>query len=80
MLELLTLDFVLISVLYRETDLTMEVFDIIGRKTLEGHFPNQAIGTHIYNLNMNDKPSGIYFCRISTSTGHSETIKIMMIK
>jgi len=66
--------------LYQQTDILMEVFDILGRRILEECFPDHPAGKHSYNLNMNDKPSGIYFVRLTSAERFSGQIKIILIK
>jgi hypothetical protein len=66
--------------LYQQTDVLMEVFDILGRKILERDFSNQIEGTHSYNLNMNDQPSGVYFVRMVTVEDLSARIRILLLK
>ena len=66
--------------LYRQTDIMMEVFDILGRRILEKQFPSQMEGRHNYSLYINDKPSGIYFVRLGTAEGLSKKIRIILLK
>ncbi len=62
------------------SDITLEAYDILGRKIITESLPRQAAGNHKYNLDLGDQPSGVYFVRISSSDGHSSSIKTVLLK
>jgi hypothetical protein len=66
--------------LFKQSDITIEVYDILGRNIISEILVNQPIGFHKYYLKMKDFPSGIYFARINTNAGFSDNIKMMLIK
>ncbi len=68
--------------LYRNSFVTLEVFDITGKviKTLVNEF--QTSGNYKYTFNGNEIPSGIYFYRLIINNGNdfNEVKKMILLK
>jgi hypothetical protein len=61
------------------SDVRLEVFDVLGRRTatvLEGSLP---AGRHTAGWDASDLPSGVYFARLSTPTS-TRTTKLVLLK
>lgn len=56
-----------------------EIFNVLGEAVAEFLNIYQPSGYHVINWNAIDMPSGIYFCKV-TSSGRSKSIKILLIK
>ncbi len=56
-----------------------EIFNILGEALIVVLDNYQPAGYHTIRWNAVDKPSGIYFCKV-TSSGISKTIKMLLIK
>ena len=58
----------------------VEVYDIQGRKLTELVDRNYSYGTHVLEFNAANLTSGIYFIKITTGSGWSNTKKAVLIK
>lgn len=61
------------------TDVTLTVYDRLGREVSVLVSGNQSEGTHSVEFNAESLPSGIYFYRIKTPL-HTEVMKMMLAK
>jgi hypothetical protein len=61
------------------SDVTLAIFDLLGRKVQTLVDDNQEAGRHVVSWNGGDKPSGIYFYKINAGD-FSETRKMELIK
>ncbi|MCD6160792.1 MAG: T9SS type A sorting domain-containing protein [candidate division Zixibacteria bacterium] len=62
------------------TDLSFEVFNLLGQRIYEIRLLNQNLGTYNFTLNLKNSSSGVYFIRMSTLAGFSDRLKITLIK
>jgi hypothetical protein len=53
-------------------NVTIELFDILGRSTLSLDAGPQAIGEHTFTVNAETLSSGVYFYRIALDSGSDE--------
>ncbi len=58
---------------------TIEIYDLLGRKTANLVNENQQAGHHQIAWNAADVPSGVYFARLATE-GSAENIKMVLLK
>lgn len=63
----------------KETDVTIDIYDIIGRKVETLVDKQQPAGYHHVVWDANDKSSGMYFYRIKTGD-YTETKKMLLLK
>jgi Leucine-rich repeat (LRR) protein len=68
-----------------ESDVTIEIFNILGKRIKTLHKGVLGAGRHLLtwdgsNLQGNTMPSGIYFCRLRSSTGATFTRKMILMK
>jgi hypothetical protein len=61
------------------SDVTIEIYDLLGRKLETLVNGNQAAGNHQQEWNADSHSSGIYFYRIKAGE-YSETKKMLLIK
>ncbi len=61
------------------SDVTLKIYDILGRHIATLAEGTQAAGEHSVIWNANDVPSGIYFCRLSVGT-ESNVRKLVLLK
>ena len=65
-------------------NVTLYVFDILGRTVLETELQNVQSGHHTFHFDGSELSSGVYFCQISTIDDHgmvhTERIKMMILK
>ncbi|MDP8205398.1 MAG: T9SS type A sorting domain-containing protein, partial [Candidatus Electryonea clarkiae] len=59
---------------------TVEIIDILGRRVAMLHQGDLAAAYHRLNWNATSNPTGIYFLRVSSSTGFNDISKVMFIK
>lgn len=59
---------------------TLVVYDILGRNVTTLVNKKLQIGTYRYTFNGNNLPSGTYFYKLSTASGHSQIKKMVLIK
>ena len=64
----------------KKSDVIIEVFDLLGRLVIRDQLTAQNQGDHIYSLNMEGSPSGIYFVRLTTDQALSKVIRIVFSK
>ncbi|RJQ64937.1 MAG: T9SS C-terminal target domain-containing protein [Stygiobacter sp.] len=59
---------------------TLKVYDVLGREvaTLVDEF--KQAGTYVKTLHATSLPSGVYFYKLQTDNGFSETKKLMLMK
>ena len=62
----------------KEQQISLSIFDVLGRKVVNIYDEVLTQGTHRYHLNL-DMPSGIYLCRLKTETT-SITRKMALVK
>ena len=60
-------------------NITLEIYDLFGRKVETLYNGKQTAGYHKVNWNAKDYPSGIYFCKL-TSAGKSVIKKMTLLK
>jgi len=66
--------------LFEESDISLEVYDILGRKILSKSLPGKIAGAHRYNLDMSSHSSGIYFIRVSSPGGFSDRVRAVLLR
>ncbi len=59
---------------------SLSVYDIKGRKLETLVDETQAPGSYKVNFNASKYPSGIYFCRLNTENGYTDTKKMAVMK
>ena len=59
---------------------TLKVYDVLGREvaTLVDEF--KQAGTYVETLHATSLPSGVYFYKLQTANGFSETKKLILLK
>jgi hypothetical protein len=57
----------------------LRIFDVTGTRVAEVFNGKVNMGMHSFEWNASDFSSGIYFCRLETSSG-SETKKMILLK
>ena len=62
------------------TDVTLELYNIIGQSLIKQTLPNQSAGINKITLNLNNYPSGVYLLRLTTTEGIENKIKLTLIK
>ena len=62
-----------------ESQVKLEIFDVLGRKILVLVNENQKVGIHYMNFNASNLASGIYFYRL-TADNFIETKKLVLLK
>jgi len=65
--------------LSRQSNVKLNVFDMLGREVAVLIDENQSPGTHHINFNAEDLPSGVYFYRLQTAD-FLETKKMILAK
>ena len=65
--------------LTKSTNISLELFDCLGRKILDIDNGYRISGTHTVNLNASTLSSGVYFYKLTT-TEYSETRKLVLLK
>lgn len=60
-------------------EVTLEVFDMLGRKIKNLVYANQNAGSYSVVFNTQSEPSGIYICRL-TAGSYSKAIKMILLK
>ncbi|HEX7357039.1 MAG TPA: T9SS type A sorting domain-containing protein, partial [Ignavibacteriaceae bacterium] len=63
-----------------DTNVSIKLYDITGREVKELVNEKKQAGYYTIKLKADNLSSGIYFYRISTSSGYSETKKLMLLK
>jgi hypothetical protein len=59
---------------------TIEVFDVLGRRVLEQDLGVQLAGAGRHTINLGNAPAGVYFVRATASSGQSATRRIVHIE
>ena len=59
---------------------TLTIYDIAGREVVRLIEGQQSPGEHSIIWDAGDMPSGIYFARLSTANGQSQTQKLVLMK
>jgi len=59
---------------------TVEVFDVLGRRVWSDKQPVQSIGQYAYRLNLETWPNGTYFVRLSTAGGVPSVRAVTVIR
>ncbi|MBL0062573.1 MAG: T9SS type A sorting domain-containing protein [bacterium] len=66
--------------LIREQDVTLEIYDVLGRQVETLLSERQGIGVHSVKWNADDFATGLYFAKLSTPTGTSQAVKLLLMK
>ncbi|MES2285791.1 MAG: T9SS type A sorting domain-containing protein [Bacteroidota bacterium] len=59
---------------------TLNVYDVTGKKVLVQTEGNQNIGRHTINVNANDLPAGVYYYSLNVGKHTTSTMKMVVIK
>ena len=62
-----------------ESDVTIEIYDILGQKVKSFTSENRQPGQHSVTWNADNVASGIYFYKI-TASGYNETKRMTLLK
>ena len=63
----------------RDSKVTIEIFDILGKKVESVIIEDQTAGRHSYTWKGFDYPSGVYLYKIS-ARGYSDSNKMLLLK
>ena len=58
----------------------LKVYDVLGREVASLVDEFKQAGTYVKTLHATPLPSGVYFYKLQTDNGFSETKKLMIIK
>ena len=64
----------------KATSVTLKVFNLIGQEVATFSEGTKPAGTYEITFDAHSLASGLYFYRLSTSSGVSETRKMMLLK
>jgi len=63
-----------------KSDLSIDIFNILGQMVHTEKRLNYEPGDYSISLNLTGYPSGVYFIKISTTSGYSDNIRITLLK
>ncbi len=66
--------------LTREQEVTLEIFDVLGRKAETLFDERQAIGVHSVLWKADGFATGLYFARLTSDEGAARAVKLMLLK
>lgn len=66
--------------LTREQEVTIEIYDVLGRQVEALLNGRKGIGVHTVRWSADGFPSGLYFARLSSAEGIARTVKLMLLK
>jgi hypothetical protein len=58
----------------------LKVFDVMGREVATLVNEQMAAGNHYHQWNVSNISSGVYFYRLTTNTGYTQTKKLLLLK
>lgn len=64
----------------RDGHVSLKVYDTLGREIATLVDEARSAGDHSVSWDASRVPSGVYFCRLQTETGHSEVLKMTLLK